>query len=209
MVLPACGEPARDGSPQRRGPIGRGLGWVGSAAWCRSRPSGVGVLPCPTTRLNNLNVRFQGRADYRQPPDPTEALVGGRYRRPMCRRARGLGLGWAVGCGACGARRPGCSQRMSGHTDLPRLAHMPWAPGLRVFGLTLPPSPVCFSRGGAFPGGGGGCSRGGSSGVLSGRQSGGTHIVGTTRRMPLIYCREFTLWAADRRARAKRAVPQG
>ena len=114
----------------------------------------MGVLPCPTTRLNNLTVRFQGRADYRQPPDPTEALVGGRYRRPVCRRARGQGLGWAVGCGARGARRPGCPQRMPGHTDLPRLAHMPWAPGLRVFGLTSPPFPVCVSRGGAFPGGG-------------------------------------------------------
>ena len=133
--------------------VGGGLGWVGLAAWCRSRPSGVGVLPCPTTRLNNLTVRFQGRADYRQPPDPTEALVGGRYRRPVCRRARGQGLGWGVGCGARGARRPGCPRRMPGHTDLPRLSHMPWAPGLRVFGLTSPPFPVCVSRGGAFPGG--------------------------------------------------------
>ena len=40
-------------------PMG-GLGWVGLAASCRSRPSGVGVLPCPTTRLNYLTVRFQG-----------------------------------------------------------------------------------------------------------------------------------------------------
>ena len=165
---------------------GGGLGWVGLAAWCRSRPSGVSVLPCPTTRLNNLTVRFQGRAGYRQPPDPTEALVGGRYRRPVCRRARGQGLGWAVGCGASGARRPGCPQRMPGHTDLPRLAHMPWAPGLRVFGLTSPPFPVCVSRGGAFPGGGGGVPGGGSSGFLSGRQAGGTHTAGTTRGMPLI-----------------------
>ena len=42
-----------------------GLGWVGLAASCRSRPSGVGFLPRPTTRLNYLTVRFQGRADYR------------------------------------------------------------------------------------------------------------------------------------------------
>ena len=55
-----------------------GLGWVGLAASCRSRPSGVGFLPCPTTRLNYLTVRFQGRAGYRQPPDPTEAHGGGR-----------------------------------------------------------------------------------------------------------------------------------
>ena len=48
---------------------GWGLGWVGLAASCRSRPSGVGVLPCPTTRLNYLTVRVQGRAGYRQPPD--------------------------------------------------------------------------------------------------------------------------------------------
>ena len=32
---------------------------------------------------------------------------------------------------------------------------MPWAPGLWVFGLTLPPFPVRFSRGGVFRGGGG------------------------------------------------------
>ena len=70
-----------------------GLGWVGLAALCRSRPSGVGFLPCPTTRLNYLTVRFQGRADCRQPPDPTEAQVGRRYRRPVCRRARGQGCG--------------------------------------------------------------------------------------------------------------------
>ena len=36
---------------------GEGLGWVGLAASCRSRPSGVGFLPCPTTRLNYLTVR--------------------------------------------------------------------------------------------------------------------------------------------------------
>ena len=145
----------------------------------------MGVLPCPTTGLNNLTVRFQGRADYRQPPDPTEALVGGRYRRPVCRRARGQGVGWAVGCRVCGARCPGCPQRMSGHTDMPRPAHMPWAPGLRVFGLSLPPLPVRHSRGGVFPGGGvlGGGGGGGSSGVLSVRQSGGTHKAGTPRGM--------------------------
>ena len=59
-------------------PQASGLGWVGLAASCRNRPSGVGFLPCPTTRLNYLTVRFQGRADYRQPPDPTEAQMGGR-----------------------------------------------------------------------------------------------------------------------------------
>ena len=80
-----------------------GLGWVGLAASCRSRPSGVGFLPCPTTRLNNLTVRCQGRADYRQPPDPTEAQVGGRYRRPVCRRARGQGRGRGLGL-ACGGQ---------------------------------------------------------------------------------------------------------
>ena len=68
---------------------------------------GVGFLPCPTTRLNYLTVRFQGRADCRQPPDPTEAQVGGRYRRPVCRRALGRGracspafVGWAEGLGS-------------------------------------------------------------------------------------------------------------
>ena len=80
----------------RRGSKGGG-GGVGLAASCRSRPSGVGFLPCPTTRLNYLTVRFQGRADYRQPPDPTEAQVGGRYRRPVCRRARGKGCGRGLG----------------------------------------------------------------------------------------------------------------
>ena len=40
--------------------LGGGLGWVGLAASCRSRPSGVGCLPCPTTRLNYLTVQFQG-----------------------------------------------------------------------------------------------------------------------------------------------------
>ena len=86
-----------------RGGGGVGLGWVGLAASCRSRPSGVGFLPCPTTRLNNLTVRFQGRADYRQPPDPTEAQVGGRYRRLVCRRARGQGCGRGLGL-ACGGQ---------------------------------------------------------------------------------------------------------
>ena len=82
-----------------------GLGWVELAASCRSRPSGVGFRPCPTTRLNYLTVRFQGRADCRQPPDLTEAQVGGRYRRPVCRRAR-AGV-WAglqgAGCEGHGA----------------------------------------------------------------------------------------------------------
>ena len=82
---------------------GGGLCWVGLAASCRSRPSGVGFLPCPTTRLNNLTVRFQGRADYRQPPDHTEAQVGGRCRRPVCRRARGQGCGRGLGL-ACGGQ---------------------------------------------------------------------------------------------------------
>ena len=86
-----------------QGRVGGGLGWVGLAASCRSRPSGVGFLPCPTTRLNNLTVRFQGRADYRQPPDPTEAQVGGRCRRPVCRRARGQGCGRGLGL-ACGGK---------------------------------------------------------------------------------------------------------
>ena len=74
-----------------------GLGWVGLAASCRSRPSGVGFLPRPTTRLNYLTIRFQCRANYQQPPDPTEAQVGGRYRRPVCRRARGQGRGLGLG----------------------------------------------------------------------------------------------------------------
>ena len=143
-------------SPRSRGGGGGGgLGWVGLAASCRSRPSGVGVLPCPTTRLNCLTVRFQGRADYRQPPDPTEAQVGGRYRRPVCRRARGPGVGWAAGCWARGARFSGHSQRTSGHTDLPRLAHMLWALGPWGLGLPSPPPPLPSSRGGVSPGGGG------------------------------------------------------
>ena len=107
--------------------LGGGLGWVGLAASCRSRPSGVGFLPCPTTRLNYLTVRFQGRADCRQPPDPTEAQVGGRYRRPVCRRARGRGrvcalafVGWAEGLGLVrgGQVWPGA----------PRPVGRPWEP---------------------------------------------------------------------------------
>ena len=89
------------------GRTGVGLGWVGLAASCRSRPSGVGFLPFPTTRLNYLTVRFQGRADYRQPPDPTEAQVGGRYRRPACRRARGQGCGRGLGLARGGQVWPG------------------------------------------------------------------------------------------------------
>ena len=90
---------------------GGGLGWVGLAASCRSRPSGVGFLACPTTRLNYLTVRFQGRADYRQPPDPTEAHMGGRYRCPVCRRARGQGCGRGPGL----ARGGGGGGRRGGH----------------------------------------------------------------------------------------------
>ena len=86
---------------------GGGLGWVGLAASCRSRPSGVGFLPYPTTRLNYLTVRFQGRADYRQPPNPTEAQVGGRYRRPVCRRVRGQGCGRGLGLARGGQVWPG------------------------------------------------------------------------------------------------------
>ena len=46
-----------------QGGVGRGgLGW--DRASCRSRVSGLGVLACLTTRLNNLTVQFQGRPDY-------------------------------------------------------------------------------------------------------------------------------------------------
>ena len=126
----------------------------------------MGVLPCPTTRLNYLTVRFQGRADYRQPPDPTEAQVSGRYCRPVCRRARGQGVGRAAGCWVRGAWCPGRPQRM---TDMPCLAHMLWVPGPRGAGLS-PPPPLfftlgmgCYRGGGRFPGGGG------LSDVLTGR----------------------------------------
>ena len=44
----------------------------GRGGSCRSRVSGLGVLACLTTRLNNLTVRFQGRVDYRQSPDSAE-----------------------------------------------------------------------------------------------------------------------------------------
>ena len=110
-----------------------GFGWVGLAASCKSRPSGVGFLPCPTTRLNYLTVRFQGRADCRQPPDPTEAQVGGRYRRPVCRRARGRGracaplfVGWAEGLGLArgGQVWPGA----------PSLVGRPWEPSAEPTG---------------------------------------------------------------------------
>ena len=67
----------------------------------------MGFLPCPTTRLNYLTVRFQGRADYRQPPDPTEAQVGGRYRRPVCKRARGKGCRRGLGLARGGQVWPG------------------------------------------------------------------------------------------------------
>ena len=52
-------------TPTAQRPAVGGLGWGGLAASCRSRPSSVGFLPCPTTKLNYLTVRFQGRADYR------------------------------------------------------------------------------------------------------------------------------------------------
>ena len=42
---------------------GGGGGWDRGSCW--SRVSGLGILPCLTTRLNNLTVRLQGRADYR------------------------------------------------------------------------------------------------------------------------------------------------
>ena len=141
---------------------GGGLGGVGLAAWCRSRHSGVGVLPCPTTRLNNLTVRFQGRADYRQPPDPTEALVGGRYRRPVCRRARGQGLGWAVGCGARGPAVLAALAVLSACRVTRTCRAWPRCPGRRGSGSLVsrrPPSPSVSlgagrSRGGGVPGGG-------------------------------------------------------
>ena len=38
---------------------------------------GLGVLPCPSPRLNTLTVWFRGRVDYRQPPDVTRALKTG------------------------------------------------------------------------------------------------------------------------------------
>ena len=82
-----------------------GLGWVGlgwDRASYRSRPPGLGILPCPTTRLNCLTVRFQGRSDYRQPPDLTGALVSGRRRRRVCWRA----WIWGGGGGALGTPPP-------------------------------------------------------------------------------------------------------
>ena len=47
------------------------IGLGGDRASCRSTVSDQGGLTCPTTRLNSLTVQFEGRADYRQPPDLT------------------------------------------------------------------------------------------------------------------------------------------
>ena len=102
------------------------MGWAGGPRVC--------FLPCPT-RLNYLTVRFQGRADCQQPPDPTEAQVGGRYRRPVCRRARGQGCG--RGCRVQGAR-----------------GTVPWPPRDRGGGGGRGRG-CCLPRGG---GGGGGCA---------------------------------------------------
>ena len=79
----------------------RGLGWVGLAASCRSKPSGAGFLSCLATRLNNLTVRFQGRADYRQPPDPSKRMWA-EDTVILCvgaRADRGVGGGWALRVG--------------------------------------------------------------------------------------------------------------
>ena len=94
---------------------GVGLGWIGLAASCGSMPSGVGFLPCPTTRLNYLTVRLQGRADYRQPPNHTEAQVGGRS---VCRRAGEQGCGRGLGLARGGQVWPGA----------PALVRRPWEP---------------------------------------------------------------------------------
>ena len=49
--------------------------WVGLAASCGSRLLGPGILRCPTMRLNNLTVRFQGGTDYRQPHQSASQLT--------------------------------------------------------------------------------------------------------------------------------------
>ena len=124
----------------------------------------MGFLPCPTTRLNNLTVRFQGRADYRQPPDPTEAQVGGRYRRPVCRRARGQGCGGGAGPSLLGASVAWCSR--PGGADHGSLTLSPpgsSGPGHRILLVTethCPPVPRLRTHGdGCAPGTTGGDPR--------------------------------------------------
>ena len=79
--------------------------------WVATKHQRVAALVKKKKRLSVLMatpaVRFQGRADYRQPPNPTEAQVGGRYRRPVCRRARGQGCGRGLGLARGGQVWPG------------------------------------------------------------------------------------------------------
>ena len=110
-----------------------GLGWVGLAASCRSRPSGVGFLPCPTTRLNYLTVRF--------------LCVGARA-------GRGVGGGWALRVGGkCGLV---LQARWGGHGSLTLSPPGSSGPGHRILLVTetrCPPVPRLRTHGdGCAPG---------------------------------------------------------
>ena len=93
----------------------------------------MGFLPCPTTRLNYLTVRFQGRADYRQPPDrrwaeDTVVLCVG------ARAGRGVGGGWALRVGGkCGLV---LQARWGGHGSLTLSPPGSSGPGHRIFLVT-------------------------------------------------------------------------
>ena len=68
---------------------------------CAGAGSRVGHLTC-------LTVWVQRRADYRQPPDLSGALVSGRHRRPVCRRPREeRGEGCVIR--SCGGVVPRCA----------------------------------------------------------------------------------------------------
>ena len=137
----------------------------------------MGFLPCPTTRLNYLTVRFQGRADCRQPPDPSEAQVGGRYRRPACRRARRRSWagrrGWALRVGGkCGLV---LQARWGGHGSLTLSPPGSSGPGHRILLVTetrCPPVPRLRTHGD-------GCALGMTGGEPRSLKGGGGGLAGT------------------------------
>ena len=73
-------------------------GWVGlGQGLTQEQALGPGRPSLPNhQRLDRPTARFQGRADYRRPPDLTAALVSGRHRRLVCMRACG-GRGGTLG----------------------------------------------------------------------------------------------------------------
>ena len=136
-----------------------GLGWVGLAASCRSRPSGVGFLPCPTTRLNYLTVRSKTEwtVDSHQTPPKrrwaedtvilcvgARAGVGARARRRSWAGQRG----WALRVGGkCGLV---LQAQWGGHGSLTRSPTGSSGPGHRILLVTetrCPPVPRLRTHG--------------------------------------------------------------